>query len=60
MWLYFQMYFLRMSLALALCNPHRHAPIMKGIHAAWNNDNQRDTHVTGLRVFAFQCVRSHW
>lgn len=45
-----------MSLVLALCNPRRHAPIMKRYMQGWNYDNQRETHVTRLRIFAFSGV----
>lgn len=52
------MYSMRMSLVLALCNPRRHAPIMKRYIQSWNYDNQREPHVTRLRIFAFSVCES--
>lgn len=60
MWLYFQMYSMRMSLALALCNPRRHAPIMKRYMQAGIMIASVKHMWLGQESLPLQCVRSHW
>lgn len=60
MWLYFQMYSMRMSLALALCNPRRHAPIMKRYMQAGIMIASVKHMWLGEESLPLQCVRSHW
>lgn len=60
MWLYFQMYSMRMSLALALCNPRRHAPIMKRYMQAGIMIASVKHMWLGQESLPLQRVRSHW
>lgn len=60
MWLHFQMYSMRMSLALALCNPRRHAPIMKRYMQAGIMIASVKHMWLGQESLPLQCVRSHW
>lgn len=60
MWLHFQMYSMRMSLALALCNPRRHAPIMKRYMQAGIMIASVKHMWLGQESLPLQRVRSHW
>lgn len=60
MWLYFQKLQHENELSASFVKSSPSRPNYETIQASWNYDNQRETHVTQLRVFAFRCEESRW
>lgn len=60
MWLYFQKLQHENELSASFVKSSPSRPNYETIQASWNHDNQRETHVTQLRVFALRCKESRW